>query len=176
MAATYDTQISTGAGPSNATAANVRFNTTDDNVQDTTQPMVVPAAGTNYSYWKSVYLNVTGAADNDVDNVRFFSDGTIGWGTGVTLNVGDQTTSTYVQATGTDGTTGDEVVANHSQISSVTDAASLTSGSPLAVSDTNIGTGTGIASDYVVMQVAVASTAGPGTLSAETLTWRVDET
>lgn len=98
-------------------------------------------------------------------------------GTGVSLNVA--TGTAYKQATGTGGTTGDLLNSSFytSALSPTTasDAFAKTSGSPLSVAG-SIGSTTGNISDFVVYQVAVISTAGPGVTTAETLTWQYDET
>jgi hypothetical protein len=98
-------------------------------------------------------------------------------GTGVSLNVA--TATAYKQASGTTGTTGD--VLNSSFYTSAlspsvaTDAFAKTSGSPLSVAG-SIGSTTGDFGDFVIYQVAVISTAGPGVTTAETITWQYDET
>ena len=125
-----------GAGP-----PTLRFKTADDPLIDTANPILIPSAGTKYSYWKQIYLLCADPDDNIIDNVKFYSDAAIGFGTGVTLMVGDETptknsqvSAGYEVATGTPGTTGDEMVAAHASLTGSTDAASLTVGSPLTVS------------------------------------------
>ena len=164
----------------------IRFKTADDATIDTANPIPVPAAGTNYSYWKQIYLYCANADSNTIDNVKFYSDGTIGFGTGVTLMVGDETPDKnsgsdagYEVATGTPGTTGNEMVAAHADLAGSTDAASLTSGSPLTVSISETDNEINAASettDYVILQVNVISTASAGLTASETLTFQYDET
>lgn len=119
----------------------LRFKSADDATIDTGNPVLVPSTGTRYSYWKQIYLYCADPDGNTIDNIKFYSDGAIGFGTGVTLMAGDETPTKnsgsdagYEVATGTSGTTGDEMVAAHAGLTGSTDAASLTSGSPLAVS------------------------------------------
>ena len=84
----------------------------------------------------------------------------------------------YVAATGTPGTSGDEIVANHAGITGVTDAFSYTSGSTKSVSISESGSiinASGESTDYLVFQMAVGTSASPGNLSNETLTFRYDE-
>ena len=195
MAATVDIYFDfggsdTSAGTNQDTDAlgppNIRFKTADDATIDTASPIPVPAAGTNYSYWKQVYLYCANADSDTIDNVKFYSDGTISFGTGVTLMVGDETPvknsgseAGYEVATGTPGTTGNEMVAAHAGLSGSTDAASLTSGSPLTVSISEAGNVINAAtetSNYVILQVNVATTAAAGLTSSETLTFQYDET
>ena len=57
MAATMSVKELNGSGTGTpTTATNVRFKTADDATQDTNNPMVKPASGTNYSYKKTIYL------------------------------------------------------------------------------------------------------------------------
>ena len=75
----------------------------------------------------------------------------------------------------TQGSSADETAA----IGSGVDATTKSSGSPLVVNSgtvlSNPSTGFGT-QDYVVMQLQVGSTAGPGVTSLRTYTYRVDET
>lgn len=173
MAATVQTWVYTGAGPSGAQAANARFKLADDNTQDANNPCVRPAAGTNYSFWKSIKLYASVAPDTAINNVKIYSDGTLAW-TGCTVQVGNETSSTYDQATGS-GDSGDEMVANHSQITGKTSLFTYTSASVKSVSG-SIGAATGAISDYIVLQLDITNAATGGQQAAETITWRYDET
>jgi len=165
---------------------NIRFKTADDATIDTANPILVPSSGTRYSYWKQIYLYCADPDDNTIDNVRFYSDGAIGFGTGVTLMVGGQTPvknsgadTGYEVATGTEGTTGDEMVAAHAGLTTSVSAATLTSVAPLTVSISEAGNVIDLAgetSNYVILQVNVTSTASAGLTSSETLTFQYDET
>lgn len=167
MAATVSIKQSVGAGPTNTTITNLRFNTDDTVNPGTTNPLVKPAAGTNRSYWKTVFLNADTSPSGTINNVKIYCDGTIGW-TGCTLFIG--TTGTYTQATGTPGTTGDD--------SSVATAnmEDFTSGSPKSVTGSISNPSTGKITDYIVFQVDLSTSAVPGTLSQETITVQYDET
>lgn len=167
MSATTSIKQVVGAGAGTATTiTNLRHNTDDTVNPGTTNPLVKPNSGTNYGFWKTVYLNADTAPSGVINNVRFFSDGTIGW-TGVTLYGG--TTTAYTEATGTAGTTGDL------SGTATTDISTYTSGSPLAVAG-SITAATGAISAYVVLQARVSTAAVAGTLAAETTTFRYDET
>lgn len=167
MAATVVTKQATGAGPSTTTITNCRLNTDDTVNPGTTNPLVKPAAGTNRSFWKTVYLNADTTPDNAINNCYIYSDGSIGW-TGVTLYGGS--TGTYTQATGTAGTSGDD--------SSVATAnvQSWTSGAKKQLTGSISNPSTGRITDYVVFQGDVSTSAVAGNLAAETLTWQYDET
>jgi len=188
MAATFDVKLDRGGSngsPGNKdTITNLRFKTADDNDQDTSNPIPIVAGQTKRSYWRHVYMKCTVAPTTKVDNIKFYTDGD-GW-TGCTLNVGEQfPTNTdaadtgYELATGTLGDTGDEMVANHSGITSKVDAFTKTQGSPLSGpsinEDGNLIDAVGEETDYLVLQLDVTDSASPGTLSQETLTIMYDE-
>ena len=167
MAARVSTIQETGAGPTTTAVTNVRFNTDDTANPGTTNPLVKPAAGTNRSYWKTVYLNADTTPSGTIDNVRIHSDGAIGW-TGIEVYAGS--TGTYTQATGTPGTTGtDSTVATANIEAWVTGAKKQLTGS---ISNPS----TGRITDHVVMQADLSTSAVAGTLAAETVTWTYDET
>jgi len=172
-------QNTDGLGP-----PNIRFKTNDNATIDTNDPIPIPASGTNYSYWKQLYLYCSAAPDTQIDNIRFHTDGG-GFGTGITVNVADQfpvknsgSDAGYDLATGTPGTTGD-VMTDHTDISSVTDAFTYTSGSKLSgpsISESgNIINAIGESSNYIVFQMAVINTASPQDLANETWTFTYDE-
>ena len=162
----------------------IRFKTEDDATIDTNNPIPIPSTGTNYSYWKQMYIECTDDTGlTKIDNLKIFSDGTI-YGSGITLNVGDETPTKnsgsdagYDLAVGTSGTTG-TVMTGHTDVTAVTDFSTYVTGSPKSVSISEASSqidAAGETSDYVVFQVAVASTATGGAQSAETITWRYDE-
>ena len=191
MAATMQIFMDTGGTDDNPAsedrvdAIGLRFKANDNITIDTADPIVVPAAGTNYSYWKAIYLKMTASDSTKVNGVEFYSDGTISYGTGLTLMVGDETptknsgsSAGYEVATGTSGTTGDEMVAAVVDLTGSTTAADLVTGSPLSVSISETSSqmdATNETSDYVYLQVNVATTAVAGLSASETLTFRYDE-
>ena len=159
---------------------NVRFKTADNATIDTNDPVPIPAAGTNYSYWKHMYLYCDTAPDTQVDNVQFYTDGTCSWGTGVTLQMGWECPT---KNSGSDSgyEVADEavtMVSNHTEITSQTDAFNFTSGSTKAISISEASSvidAIGETTDYSILQGNVASTAGPGDKDNETLTFQYDE-
>lgn len=155
------------AAATDTTITNLRHNTDDTPNPGVVNPLVKPSSGFNYGFWKTVFLNADTTPSNTINNVKFFSDGAIGW-TGVVLNGG--TNAAYTQATGTAGATGDVSGV------AITDVATYTSGSPLAVPGSINNPSTGKISDFVVLQAKVSNTAVAGTLPTEVLTFRYDET
>jgi len=173
-------QNTDGLGP-----PNVRMKTADDATIDSTNPIPIPPSGTRRSFWKQLYLYCATAPSTQVDNVKFYTDGG-GFGTGITLYVGEQfptknsgSDAGYEVAAGTVGQDGDEMVANHGGITSKADAFSFTSGSPLSgpsISEAgNIIDAIGETTNYIVVQMDVADTASPGDLTDETMTFQYDE-
>lgn len=166
MAASVSVKQAVGAGPTVTTITNLRFNTDDTVNPGIVNPLVRPAAGTYRSFWKTVYLNADTSPSNFINNVKLYSDGTIGW-TGCTLYGGSS--GTYTQATGTAGTQGDDSAVATALVSG------WTSGAPKQLTGTISNPSTGRISDYVIMQVDVSSSAVAGTLAAETMTFQYDE-
>ncbi len=183
MAATVTIRRWTGAGPTKTdiTSINTRANAEDaHSTAGTTNPIQIPAAGTNYSYWVTTRLSADVTPAGTINNIKWYTDGANGFGTGVTATVGSVPSGTgYTQATGTPGTTGTElVVANYPGFtpSPGDDPFSFTSGSPKSITGTISNPSTGDFGDFVVYQIKVGTTAGPGATPQETFTWKFDET
>jgi len=158
---------------------NIRFKVADDATIDSSDPIPIPAAGSNYSYWKQIYLYCDTAPSTQVDNIRFYTDGG-GFGTGITVNAGDEFPVKNSGAnTGYDVADAAETMTNHTDITAVTDAFTFTSGAPLSgpsISEAgNIIDAIGETTNYLVLQMVVASTASPGDLTNETFTFKYDE-
>jgi len=164
-----------GAGPVWTTITACHFCVKDMYNPGSTYKVPVPAAGTIYSYWKSLALEISGTYTT-VDNIKIYTDGG-GFGAGITVKVGDETivTGSYVQATGTEGETGVEMVANHGGISASTDFFTYNSGAVKSVTGSMASNET-LKSSHVVLQMEVTSAASAGDLTDETITWRWDET
>lgn len=177
MAATVIINRLTGAGPTATpiTSINTRANAEDAHTTaGTTNSILVPAAGTNYSYWVVTRLEVTAITSGTVDNLKWYTDGSNNFGTGVTCVV--NTATGYVQATGTAGTTGTQLTtgAYATLAGAPTNAFAYTTGAPLSVTGTT--STTGQFGDRVVYQIEVGTTAASGATATETFTWRYDDT
>jgi len=167
----------TGAGPAatDITSINTRANAEDAHTTaGTTNSILVPAAGTNYSYWVTTRLEVTAITAGTVDNVQWFTDGANNFGTGVTCSVG--TATGYTQASGTAGTTGLQLTVGNFGTFTLgnANAFTYTTGSPLTVTGTT--STTGQFGSRVVYQIEVGTTALSGATATETFTWRFDDT
>jgi hypothetical protein len=163
MVATVLIREKNGAGETatDKTSGTVRFKNADNATVDSNNPIVIPTSSYDYSYEKWMRTNFSVAPGTQIDNMKVYSDGASGFGTGV---------ETYIKNASTTYSTPAEA----SSISGYTDFFSYTSGSALAVSSGTL-TSTGDKGDYWVMIMRVASTATQGALSAETLTLSYDE-
>ncbi len=84
MVATVIIERLTGAGPARTaiTGINTRANAEDaHSTGDTANPIEIPGAGSNYSFWVNTQLNATVAPDNLIDNIEWFTDGSNTYGT-----------------------------------------------------------------------------------------------
>lgn len=151
------------------TSGTVRFKLADNATVDLNNPMVIPASSSTFSFRKYLRLQISAAGGfTQISNLRAYSDGTIGFGTGVTL---------YGKAVGPFATPIQETSS-----SGYTAMGSFTSGSPLDMDGNNAGPFTPDSpfvakdiGDYLQMALEVASTAAQGVLTAETLTFAYDE-
>jgi hypothetical protein len=163
MAATVKIVEKNGAGgtQTDKTSGTIRFKNADNATVDTNNRMVVPGSGYDYSYEKWLIFQVDVAPAVDLQNLKFYTDGANGFGTGVELYAKAVTTyATPAEATATTG---------------YTDAFTYTSAAPLSLGAGPY-TGTSEKGDHCVLMLRVASTAAPGLLSTETLTFSYDET
>ena len=179
MAATVTIRRLTSTGPTSTdiTSINTRANAEDaHSTAGTTNPIQVPAAGTNYSYWVVTQLSVDVTPAGTINNIKWYTDGANGFGTGVTCK--GETATGYVQATGTPGTTGLQLTTgNYATLAGApSDVFAFTSGSPKSVTGSMNNPSTGALGDRMVYQIEVGTTAGPGATASETFTFKFDET
>lgn len=159
------------------TSINTRANAIDaHSTADVNSSILVPATGTgpNYSFWVVTRLNVNTITSGTVNNIKWFTDGSNNFGTGVTALV--NTATGYVQATGTVGVTGTALstAAYTTLAAAPVNPFTYVDTAPLAVAGST--TTTGQFGDYVVYQLVVADTAASGATAQETFTWRYDDT
>lgn len=157
------------------------FKNADDATTDSTNPIIITAATTKYSRWKQLYAKCTTAPSVQCDNFRFYTDGSSGLGTGITLKAGGQfPTKNSGSSAGYEvaGTADEELIAGHGGITSSASAFTYTSGSPLSLSISEAGSiinAINETTNYLCLQMEVIDTASPGLTAAETLTWAYDE-
>lgn len=162
MPATVQIIEKNGAGGTGTdkTSGTIRFKNADNATVDTSNPMVKPGAGTDYSFEKWLRLNVTGGTYTEITNIKAYCDGSVSFGTGVTVYAKAVASyATPAEATGTAG---------------YTDISTYTSGSPLSLGAGPY-TSTGEKGDHLVMMMAVGTTASGGLTPTETLTVGWDE-
>lgn len=162
MAATVQIIEKNGAGgtPTDKTSGQIRFKNADNATVDTSNPMVKPGSGTDYSFEKWLRLNVTGGTYTEITNIKAYMDGASGLGTGVTL---------YAKAVASYATPAEATSAT-----GYADAFTYTSGSPLTLGAGPY-TSTGEKGDHLVMMLAVGTTASGGITPSEVLTFSYDE-
>jgi hypothetical protein len=188
MAATVHIKRWTGAGPTKTDieSANTVANAVDSHqaaAAGSSNPIKIPTGvGVNYSYWVTTRLSASVAPTGSINNIRWYPDAANNFGTGIGCKVAKA--DSYVQATGTIGSTGAQLVtAIHGGLTgSPVDAWSYSSGTPISVSGTLTGPATGDFGQFIIYQLSVANTGNPatsasaGTTAQETFTWLYDET
>ena len=186
MAATIIINRLNGAGatPTAITSANTRLKQADNGTADANNP--IPAVGTfnatpgsgsaAVSCWCVTRLECTVAPSNNVTNLKWYTDGSSGQGTGV--NTKGNSASGYVQSPTTNltqGAAGELRSANYATLTAeVVDVFTFTSGSPKSVAGST--STTQQFGDRFVFQVIVDSSASPGNVPQETANWQYDET
>lgn len=148
------------------TSGTVRFKDADNATVDLNNPLVIPDAGSIYSYTKKLRAYMEAPPDTQIDNMRWYTDGANGFGTGVTAtakNLGVTWGANY-KTLMSGGSDLFGYVVGAPLDGDGTDTGPFDSGDD----DTYIG-------DLIELQMAVASTAAHGSLSAEALTLAYDE-
>lgn len=162
MPATVQIIEKNGSGPTTTdkTGGNVRMKKADNSTVDLVNPLVKPPSGSDWSFEKWLRLNVTGGTYSQMTNLRAYTDGSSGLGTGV--NLWAKAVSSY--STPVQG----------SSSSGYANAFTYTSGSPLSLGAGPY-TGTGEKGDHLVLLAEVQSTAAGGLTPSETTTFGWDE-
>ena len=153
----------------NKTSGTVRFKavaSTTSTAVDANDPLVDPGSGTYYSYVKKLRAYMEAPPNTNISNMRWYSDGSSGFGTGVACTAKNLGT--------TFGTHYNTAMSGGSSLFGYTSGSPLdgdgTDTGPFVPADDNTYIG-----DIIELQISVASTATNGALSAETLTLAWDE-
>ena len=160
----------------------LRFKDADDATIDASDKIVIPAAGTKYSYWKHIYLKCSNADGHTMNNFAVYSDGGA-WDVNNDLDIGDEQPT---KNTGSDAgyevadTDDEDMTADHAHVTGVTDFFSYTAGegTDFDVSCSEAGAAVDAANettDYIVLEFKTVNAAVPGDLANETGTWSYDE-
>lgn len=186
MAATCDVQEAYGAGPTLQIITTGRYCTDDAYSPGSNYPCVIPTAGFYYSYWKHHNLKFSGTY-TQVTNVKWYCTGNPSWslGTAGEVRIGRRDSGvsgcpegSYVQATGTQGTTGTDLETGHSYFSGQTNKSdpvgNFLTGSRLDI-DAGPLSGDPDYSNYAVTQVKIDTDATQGSKGAVTFTFAYDE-
>lgn len=162
MVATVQIVEKNGAGgtATDKTSGTIRFKNADNATVDNNNPMVIPGAGSDFSFEKWLRLNVTVAPSVQISNAKFYTDGANGLGTGVSLWA--KAVASYATPT------------EPANSSGYTNGFSYTSGSALSLGAGPF-TGTGEKGDHAVLLMEVANTATQGQTPSETITFSYDE-
>lgn len=157
----------------------LKFKNADDATIDSNDKLTVPPSDSIYSYYKHIYLKCSNADSHTINNVKFYMDGANSLGTGVDLKVGLQfPTKNSGASTGYEAASANELAGDHGGITTVASAFDYTSAAGLSVSISesgNVINAVNETTNYVVLQISVASTAGPGVTATETGTFSYDE-
>lgn len=157
--------LATGA---DKTSGTVRFKDADDATVDTNNPLVIPAADTIWSYTKKLRAKMTAPPSTQISNLRWYSDGANGFGTGIGVkakNIG----TTFGTQFKTEQSGGADLFGYTATSPAPLDGDTTDAG-PFPPSPSNIYIG-----DLIELQMSVASTASQGALTPETLTLAYDE-
>lgn len=165
-----------GTTKTDITTINTRASVADvHKTTETTDPIPIPTAGNNYSFWVSTRLNCTVTPAGTVNNVKWFSDG-VSFGTGVTVTGAKASTGANV---GYREATSAIVLnqTNHTGLDAApVDVTTLTSGSPLSIVGSISNPSTGRFGDLFVYSFDIGTSATAGATAQNTFTWQYDET
>lgn len=162
MAATVQIVEKNGAGgtQTDKTGGTVRFKNADNSTVDLVNPMVKPGSGSDWSFQKWLRLNITGGTFTQISNIKAYTDGSSGLGTGINL---------WAKAVASYATPAEETAST-----GYANAFTYTSGAALSLGAGPF-TGTGEKGDHLVMALEVTSSASGGLTPSETLTLAWDE-
>lgn len=162
MAATVQIVEKNGAGgtTTDKTGGTVRMKKADNSTVDLVDPLVKPGSGSDWSFEKWLRANVSGGTYSQITNLKAYTDGSSGLGTGV--NVWWKAVTSY--ATPAQGTAS----------TGYANAFTYTSGAALSLGAGPF-TSTGEKGDHLVMLAEVTSAASGGLTAAETITFAWDE-
>ena len=177
MAATVQIREKNGVGETatDKTGGTIRAKNADNATVDLNDPLVKPAAaGRDYSFEKWIRLHISGGGFTQISNVRAYSDGSNGMGTGVKVWYAvDGTYSQPVEPSDAQDPPQHDAVA-------MTDLFTATVGSPIDLDGINTGPfdSTGVPKDigdYLVLVVEAEDSVTQGVTPGETLTIAWDE-
>jgi len=150
----------------NKTTSTVRFKTSDNNVVDANDPLIIPSSGIVFSYAKKLRIYMDDPPDVQVDNFNWYTTEIEGFSTGVNVTV-KNIGITWMNNYNTQMTDGEDLfskVINNRLDGDITDIG------PFIPADNNSYIG-----DLIELQMSVASTAQHGVLPPKNITFSYDE-
>ena len=144
------------------TSLTIRMKNADDSAPDSADPMVIPGAGSDFSFTKWLQLRIGATAPSDkINNFNFYTDGVNDFGVGVNL---------WAKSAAAFSAPSEPITS-----SGYGTAHALTVGAPMTLSSTDFsGTSSNVGS-LAVLLMEVSATATVGALSTETITFSYDE-
>ncbi len=157
----------------NKDGATCRFKNADNATVDTSNPLVIPASGQEYSYEKWLRFAATGAFTY-LENLKFYTDGSDPYSAQNCViwirNVG----TTFETPAVPNETQDPPQVPVNGTPGACTNAYTYVSATALALSTGTI-TATGDIGDFAVLVMEVNNGASPGVVTVETVTFQYDE-
>jgi len=160
--------------PVSSVITHLKHKTKDTYANNADYPVPKPAAGYNYGFGKTTFLDSVECTEN-FSNFKLYGTGypsanppKIAW-TGNKLFIGDEVSDTYDEVEGTESETGIELATYHSEVTAVTDfLTTYTSGNKKSIGLTGGAaskTGTGRFTKNIFWQHRVDNTSGNGLLN-----------
>lgn len=166
MAATIQAKISTSSGPTNANAETGITFSKDDAATGTTPVQIPTSTGTNYSYYKFLYLDVTSGASTSMSNRRVYLSGSPTTG----LHLYFKAAASYTQPTGGNTGPADSTSTNNDTPATFTEVTATTlGGAHVWDSGSDSVSSTGRSGDYLQLVFGVGSNYSGGAGSATAL-------
>ena len=150
------------------TIATIRFKAADDQNVDGNAPLVIPASGQVYSYTKQIRAYMSVAPNTNVQNIRYYTNGSNGFGTGVDVqgkNIGQAYSGQIITKM-----TGSGQKSIFSWVSATPCNANTNDLGPWTPTSLNHHIG-----DTIQLQMVADSSASGGQLSAQSLICAYDE-
>ena len=161
MPATIVLRVCTGTNAATeATVSGITMRSNDSPANDTANPIAIPGIGTAFSYEKWIRFMCTVAPSVQVTNFKYWGPASIP-AVGTLLKVG--TTASGVTP----------VVTASAVATAQQDTNHFSSGTALAVSGTLVNVND--KSDFIVLQMSVGTSAGPGQIAQQTHDYSYDE-
>ena len=150
------------------TSATIRFKAANDQNVDANAPLVIPSSGQVYSYTKQVRAYMSVAPNTNVQNIRYYTNGSNGFGTGVDVqgkNIGEAYSGQIITPM-----SGAGQKSIFEWVSGAPCYANIVDVGPWTPTELNHHIG-----DTIQLQMVADSSAVSGTLSAQSLVMAYDE-